>query len=65
MIWERISDYAIKSGPWLIAKYVVGGKPVYGVCFKHERRGYFDDLAKAKALAETPVETLAEMEIAQ
>lgn len=51
MKWERAGKYAIRSGNWVIAKYIVDGKPVYGVTFKNERRGFFDDVNQAKKAA--------------
>jgi hypothetical protein len=56
MKWERAGKYAIRCGDWIIAKYFVDGKAVYGVTFKNERRGFFDDLDRAKKLAGANVE---------
>lgn len=51
MIWGPVSEYAIKSGSWTIAKYITVGKSVYGLWFKSENKGYFAtaELAKVKA----------------
>ena len=59
MKWERAGKYAIRSGNWVIAKYIVDGKAVYGATFKNERCGFFDDADQAKKMAASEMEKRA------
>ena len=49
--WERAGKYAIRCGGWVIAKYFTRDGAVYGVSFNGERRGFFDDVERAKKMA--------------
>lgn len=54
MKWKRISKYAISSGEWIIAKFIIDGVARYGLSFAGKNLGYFDDAEQAKRQAVTP-----------
>lgn len=53
MIWQKVSEFAIKSGDWTIAKYISQGKPVFGLWFRSKNLGYFGNPEMAKEFAES------------
>ena len=51
MIWTKVSDYCIKCGDYLIAKYINDGEVKYGLYRLNELKGFFATAAEAKAQA--------------
>jgi len=51
MKWLKISDYCIKSGDYLIAKYNIASGVKYGLYHLNESKGYFNTADEAKAKA--------------
>lgn len=52
MKWLDKDKYHIKSGQYIIAKYVVKDKTRYGLNFGNEFLGYFDTGLEAKKKAD-------------
>jgi len=51
MIWTKVSDYCIKCGDYLIAKYINDGEVKYGLSYQNKNIGYFKTADEAKAQA--------------
>ena len=51
MKWSKVSEYCIKSGDYLIAKYHLGDKIKYGLYRLNESKGFFATADEAKAQA--------------
>ena len=51
MIWTKVSNYCIKCGDYLIAKYINNGAVKYGLSYKDKNMGYFKTADDAKAQA--------------
>jgi hypothetical protein len=54
MRWERLSDYAIRSGDWWIAKFCLGDRCRFTVYHDRALVGVFDNPKDAKACATGP-----------
>jgi hypothetical protein len=52
MIWNKVSDYCIKSGDWTIAKYNLKIGVKYGLYHLNESKGFFATADEAKASIE-------------
>jgi hypothetical protein len=51
MNWTKVSDYCIKCGDYLIAKYINDGEVKYGLSYQNKNIGYFKTADEAKAQA--------------
>ncbi len=51
MKWSKVSEYCIKSGDYLIAKYHLGDKIKYGLYRLNESKGFYSTADEAKAQA--------------
>jgi hypothetical protein len=49
MKWLKLSDYCIKSGDYLIAKFINNGAVKYGLSYQNKNIGYFKTADEAKA----------------
>ena len=49
MIWTKISDYCIKSGDYLIAKFINNLEVKFGLSYKDKHIAYFATPDEAKA----------------
>jgi hypothetical protein len=48
--WKPAGRYAMVSGDWTVTKYIIDGKPKYGLWLKGKDKaiGYFSSFDKAK-----------------
>ena len=49
--WIKLSDYCIKSGDYLIAKFINNGAVKYGLSYQDKHIDYFNTADEAKAQA--------------
>ena len=49
MKWSKVSNYCIKSGDYLIAKFINNGAVKYGLSYQDKNIGYFATADEAKA----------------
>jgi len=49
MIWTKVSDYCIKCGDYLIAKFINNGAVKYGLSYQDKHIAYFASADEAKA----------------
>jgi hypothetical protein len=47
--WIKLSNYCIKSGDYLIAKFINNGAVKYGLTYKDKHIDYFNTADEAKA----------------
>ena len=53
MKWERVSQYAGKSGAYTIGEFFLDGCSMWLVCFGNEKLKYCESKEEAKEVAET------------
>jgi len=51
MKWSKVSNYCIKSGDYLIAKFINNGAVKYGLSYQDKHIAYFASADEAKAQA--------------
>jgi len=51
MIWQKLDNYCIKCGEFIIAKYYTPSGEKFGLSHHNKNHGYFDTALKAKAKA--------------
>ncbi len=49
MKWIKLSEYCIKSGDYLIAKFINNGAVKYGLSYQYKHIAYFASADEAKA----------------
>jgi hypothetical protein len=49
MLWTKVSNYCIKSGDYLISKYINNGAVKYALIHNNKNIGYFNTADEAKA----------------